>query len=79
MRQRDHGSADASGTAASHPAVFCQHNRHYTQKGLWIPVAGRMTGWGSRILTAARITADNEKALPLKRQPIEGVVGFCYT
>ena len=31
--------------------------------GLWIPIATRMTGWGSRILTAARITADNEKAM----------------
>ena len=34
--------------------------------GLWIPVATRMTGWGSRILTAARITADNGKALKVK-------------
>ena len=50
-------------TAASHPALSLQHNLHYTQQGLWIPVAARMTGWGSRILTAARITADNEKAM----------------
>ena len=48
-------------TAASHPAHFLRHNLHYTQQGLWIPVATRMTGWGSRILTAARIRADNEK------------------
>ena len=50
-------------TLVSHPALSLQHNLHYTQQGLWIPVATRMTGWGSRILTAARITADNEKAL----------------
>ena len=28
---------------------------------------------------AAGMTADNEKTLTPKRQPIEGVVGFCYT
>ena len=50
-------------TAASHPARLPQHNLHYTQQGLWIPVTTRMTGWGSRILTAARITADDGKAL----------------
>ena len=50
-------------TAASHPARPHQHNLHYTQQGLWIPASARMTGWGSRILTAARITVDNEKAL----------------
>ena len=50
-------------TAASHPAHFLQHNLHYTQQGLWIPVATRMTGWGSRILTAAQIMADNGQAL----------------
>ena len=50
-------------TLASHPALFLQHNLHYAQQGLWIPVATRMTGWGSWILTAARIKADNEKAL----------------
>ena len=43
-------------TAASDPVVSLQHNLHYTQQELWIPVATRMTGWGSRILTAARIT-----------------------
>ena len=53
-------------TAALHPARLPQHYLHYTQQGLWIPVATRMTGWGSRILTAARITADNEKALKVK-------------
>ena len=52
-------------TAASRPALslsttFIAHN-----KGLWIPVATRMTRWDCRILTAARITADNEKALGL--------------
>ena len=31
--------------------------------GLWIPVATRMTGWGSGIPVAARIKATNEKAL----------------
>ena len=50
-------------TAASHPAYSLQHNIHYTQPGLWIPVATRMTGRASRILTAARITATNEKAM----------------
>ena len=53
-------------TAASNPALSLQHNLHYTQQGLWIPVATRMTGWGSRILTAARIMTDNEKALKVK-------------
>ena len=47
------------------PCAFPQHNFYYTQQGLWIPVSTRMTGWGCRILTAARITADNEKALGL--------------
>ena len=55
-------------TASSHPALSLPHNLHYTQQGLWIPVATRMTAWGSRIPTAARITADNEKALELDRQ-----------
>ena len=50
-------------TAASHPALSLQHYIYYTQQGLWIPVATRMTGWGSLILTAARITADNERAM----------------
>ena len=49
--------------AASHPALSLQHNLHYTQQGPWIPVATRMTGWGPRILTAARIMADNDKAM----------------
>ena len=53
-------------TAATNPAFSLQHNLHYTQQGLWIPVATRMTGWGSRILTAARKMADNEKALKVK-------------
>ena len=53
------------GWTASRPARPPQHNLHCTQQGLWIPVATRMTWWGSRILTAARITANNETALGL--------------
>ena len=69
MPQLGHGSADAPGTAASHPAVSCQHNRHHTKKGLWIPAAARMTmergGTAVRRVSvrAAEITADNEKTL----------------
>ena len=58
-------------TAASHPALSLQHNLHYAPQGFWIPVATRMTGWGSRILTAARITAGNEKALLCSRPAID--------
>ena len=50
-------------TAGSHPALSLQHNLHYTQQGLWIPVATRMTGWGSRIPAATRITGDNRKTI----------------
>ena len=61
----------------SFSTTFITH-KHYTQKRLWIPVATRMTGWGSRILTAARITANNENTLAKTAVPVERPDPLCY-